>query len=162
MVDLAVATRATNAAVHVRGVIVENVIGQSMDPNPVDRQPIFPTLADRLELWIIFLNLAVAVHAHLGVRHVRMGGDFHEAVTITAIHPELGDMNIMRKRHRLDWLIADLRVFRRDVIPRGRGESANNQNTGDGHLQRQPVAPAWKKIRHKSADALVAPIQPTT
>jgi hypothetical protein len=28
-------------------------------------------------------------------------------------------------------------------------------------LKWQPVAPAWKEIRHKSADALTAQIQPT-
>ena len=32
---------------------------------------------------------------------IRMRGHIDEAVAITAIHPELRDVNIMRERHRL-------------------------------------------------------------
>jgi len=86
--------------------------------------------------------------------------DFDETVAITAIHPELGDVNIVRERHRLDRLVAHFGIFWRDVIPRRDGQSARDQNGGNGHLQRQPVAPAWEKIRHiKLADGLLEPLQ---
>src|SRR5216684_5194099 len=74
---------------------------------------------------------------------------FDKAVAVTAIHPELRNVNVVRERHRLDRLITDARVFRRHVVPRCRCQPADNDHTRDGHLQWQPIAPAWKKIRHK-------------
>ena len=58
------------------------------------------------------------------VRHIGLRGDFHEAVTIATIHTELCHVNIVRKRHRLGWLVSDFGVFRRGVIPRGSGQAA--------------------------------------
>src|SRR5712691_6331274 len=74
---------------------------------------------------------------------------FNKAVTIAAIHPELGHVNIVRKRHRLDRLITDPGIFWRYVIPRSRTQAARDQDAGNRHLQWQPIAPAWKKICHK-------------
>src|SRR6267143_2418287 len=74
---------------------------------------------------------------------------FDKAMAVAAIHPKLGDVNVVRERHRLDRLVADPRIFWRNVIPRGRGQSAGDQDASNRHLQRQPVAPAWKEIRHK-------------
>src|SRR6266480_3883895 len=79
---------------------------------------------------------------------------FDEAVAVTAIHPELGHVDIVRERHRLDRLIANAGIFWCDVIPGGRSKSARVQNPGYRHLQRQPVAPAWKEIRHKISGPL--------
>src|ERR1700737_1055067 len=99
----------------------------------------------------------MAVHAGLRVRQIRMRRDFDKAVAITAIHPELGHVDVVRKRHRLDRLIADAGIFWRDVIPRGRGQSAGDQDASNRHLQRQPVAPAWKEIRHKISGRPASP-----
>src|SRR6266513_902302 len=74
---------------------------------------------------------------------------FDKVMAITAIQPELGHVDVVRERHRLDRLITDTGIFWRNVIPGGRGQSARDQNAGDRHLQRQPIAPAWKEIRHK-------------
>src|ERR1700719_3247947 len=132
-----------------------------MDPDPVDRPPVFPTLADRLEFRVVLLHLGVAVHAKLGVRDIRMRRDFNEAVAVTAIHSELADVDVVGERHRLDRLVADLGVFRCNVIPSGGGQTADNQKAGYRHLKWQPVTPAWKEIRHRSADAPTARIQST-
>jgi len=75
---------------------------------------------------------------------------FDKAVAVAAIHPKLGNVNIVRERHRLDRLITDAGVFWGNVVPGGRGQSARDQNAGDSHLQREPVRPAWKEIRHKN------------
>jgi len=86
MIDRTVATETTDAPVHMRRVIVINVIDCAMDPHPVDRVAVVPALPHRLQFWIVLLNLRVAVHAGLGVRHVRLRRHLHEAVTIPAIH----------------------------------------------------------------------------
>src|SRR5229473_5648427 len=74
---------------------------------------------------------------------------FDKTVAITAIHPQLRNVDIVRERHRLDRLITDTGVLRRNVVPGRRSQAADNDHAGDGHLQWQPIAPAWKKIRHK-------------
>src|SRR5258707_1352679 len=74
---------------------------------------------------------------------------FDKAVAIATVHPELRHVNVVRERHRLDRLIADAGIFWRNVIPRGGGQSARDQDAGNRHLQRQPIAPAWEEIRHK-------------
>ena len=79
---------------------------------------------------------------------------FNKTVAITAIHSELRHVNIVRERDRLDRLITHARVLRRDVIPGRAGQPADDYGAADGDLERQPVCPAWKKIRHKTLSAL--------
>ena len=110
-----------------------------MNPNPVDRSSIFPTLSHRLELRIVLLHLTMAVHAKLCVRHIRMRGDFNKTVAITTIHSKLRNMNVVRKRYRLDRLITDLGIFRGDVISGAGGEAADYHHAADGQLQWQPI-----------------------
>ena len=128
--------------------IVINVIDRAIQPNPLDWLTAFPALLYWLQLGIVFRHLRVAVHARRSVGHVRLRGHFHEAVTIPAIHSELGHVNIVRKRHRLDRLISDLRVLRRGVIPCRASQTTDDYNHADGYLERYPIRPAWKEIRH--------------
>ena len=86
VIDRTVATETTDAPVHMRRVIVINVIDRAMDPHPVDWVARLPARPHWLQLWIVLLHLRVAIHAGLGVGHVRLRRHLHEAVTITAIH----------------------------------------------------------------------------
>ena len=97
------------------------------------------------------MHLGMTVHASLRVRQVRMRRDFDEAVAITAIHSELGNVNVVGKRHRLNRLITDARIFWRDIIPGGSGQSTDSDDGADGDLERQPIRPFWKKIRHNES-----------
>jgi hypothetical protein len=142
------ATEATDATVHVRRVIVINVINRAIEPHPFDGLTALPALLHRLKLWIVLCHLRVAVHARLRVRHIGLRGDFYEAVTVTTIHTELCHVNIVRKRYRLGRLVTDFGIFRRGVIPRGSGQATNNHNRADDHLDRYPIRPAWKEIGH--------------
>ena len=155
VIHLTVANGTADPAIHMRGVIVENVIGQAMNPDPLHRLPSFPARAHRLELRIVLLHLLMTRHACLRVRHIRVRRGFNKAVAITTIHPELGHVDIVRERHRLDRLVANFGVFRRDVIPGPGRQSADNHECGDGDFERQPICPARKKVRHKkSADSI--------
>ena len=92
-----------------------------------------------------------------------MGRHFDKAVTIATIHPELAHVNIVRERDRLDWLVAYAGIFGRGVIPGRCGQTGHNENSADRKLQREPVSPAWEKIRHKwSADARAVPLASPT
>ena len=121
---MSVATEAADAAVHVRRVIVINVIDRAIEPHPLDWLTAFPALLHRLQLGIVLSPLACGSSCTSRVGHVRLRGHFHEAVTIPAIHPQLCHVNIVRKRHRLGRLVSDFGVFRRGVIPRGSGQAA--------------------------------------
>lgn len=143
-----VAAEAADAAVHVRRVIVINVIDRAIEPHPFDRLAALPAILHRLKLWIVLCHLRVAVHARLRVRHIGLRGDFYEAVTVATIHTELCHVNIVRKRHRLGWLVTDFGIFRRGIIPRGSGQAADSHNRADDHLDRYPIRPARKEIGH--------------
>ena len=86
VIDRAVATETADAAVHVRCVIVINVIDRAMDPYPLDRVARSPACPNWLKLWVILLHLRMAVHTGLGVRDVRLRCHFYKAVTIPTIH----------------------------------------------------------------------------
>ena len=135
----AVATEATDAPVHMGRVVIIDVIDRAMEPHPLNRLARLPTVPDRLELRIIFLHLLVTRHAGLRIRHIRLRCDIDKVVAITAIHPQLGNVNVVRKRHRLDRLITDLGIFRGNVIPGAGGKAANNYHAADGQLERQPI-----------------------
>src|SRR6266550_9530135 len=121
----AVATEATDAPVHKGCVIVIDVIDRAMEPDPLNRLARLPTVPDRLKLRIIFLHLLMTRHAGLGVRHVGLRRDIDKAVAIPAIDSQLGNVNVVWKRYRLDRLVTDLGVLRGDVIPGGGGETAD-------------------------------------
>ena len=146
--DWSVATETADAPIYVSRMVVVNVIDRAIQPQPVDGLTALPAVLDRLQLWIVLGHLRMAVHARRSVGHVRMRGHFHETVTIPAIHPQLGHVNIVRKRHRLDRLVSDFCIFRCCVIPRGGGQAASNHNGADEELDRNPIRPAWKEIGH--------------
>ncbi len=146
--DWSVATETADAPIHVRRVVVINVIDRAIQPHPLDWFTAFPALLHRLQLGIVFCHLRMAVHACRCVGHVRVRGHFHETVTIPAIHPQLGYVNIVRKRHRLDRLISNFCVLRCGVIPCGPSQSTCNYNQADEQLDRYPIRPAWKEIGH--------------
>ncbi len=148
VVDGAVTAKTTDAAVDVRAVIVKNVVGRAMDLHPLDWVARFPAGAHRLELWIILLHLRMAVHARLGIGHIRVRRHLNKAVTVTAIHSQLRHVHIMRKRHRLNRLIPHPGVLWRHVIPCGCGQPTDRQDPANHQFDRHPVGPAWKKICH--------------
>ena len=148
MIDRAVTTETANAAVHVRRVIVVNVIDSAIDPHPLDRVLRFPALPHRFQLRIIFLYLRVAIHAGLSVRHIGMRRHFDKAVTIAAIHSQLGHMDVVWKRDWLDWFVTNFRVLRRPIIPGRRRQTTDHNDGTEEQFKRYPVGPAWKEVGH--------------
>ena len=139
MIDLAMTTGATDPAIYMRSVIVKNVVRETMDPDPLHRLSCFPTRPHRLELWIIFLHLLMTSHASLGVGHIRVRPDFDETVAITAVHSQLGHVNVVWERYGLNRLVTDLGIFRRHVIPGAGGQTAYDHEAANRQFERQPV-----------------------
>jgi len=90
----------------------------------------------------------MAIHAGLSVRHIGLCRHFHKAVTIAAIHSQLRNVDVVRKRHRLDRFVANLCVLWRSVIPGRCGQSTDRNGAADYQFQRYPVGPAWKEVGH--------------
>ena len=78
--------------------------------------------------------MQVCVFGTFGLRR-----DIDKAVAITAIHSQLGNVNVVRERHRLDRLVTDLGIFRRDVIPGAGGKAADYHHAANGQLEWQPI-----------------------
>ena len=133
LVDLAVAFHAANTTVHVGGVIEISVVWGLVNPNPWHRFTGSVALADRSEQRAGGLNDAMAVHARLRGRHIRMSGLVDVAMAITAIHPQLGNVFSVAKRHGLDRRVADPGILGRHVIgdARGRDPGENHQINDD-------------------------------
>ena len=131
VIDGAVATETAYAPIHVSRMVVVNVIDRAIEPHPFDGLTALPALLNGLQLGIVFCHLRVAVHACRSIGHVRMRSHLYEAVTIPAIHPQLINVNIVRKRHRLDRLISDFCVLRRGVIPCRTGQTTSDHNHAD-------------------------------
>ena len=72
-------------------------------------------------------------------------------MAVAAINSQLAIVDGVREPDGLDRLIADTRVFRRDVIPGRGGQTTNRHDGADRELEREPVRPAWKEIRHKKS-----------
>jgi len=124
VVHLAVATHTADAAIDVDGVIEIGKIRHLVDFHPVNRIPALPTLPHSGQFGIVGLNLRMAVHTGLRRRNIRVGRNLHIRVTITAIHPELCHMDIVRERHGLNRLVPRSHVFRRQIIPVKCGQCA--------------------------------------
>ena len=71
-------------------------------------------------------------------------------MAIAAIEAQLRHMDTVGKGHRLDRLIADPRVFGREIIGDCPGHSGSRQQRANNNIARQPVGPLWKNIRHLS------------
>src|SRR5439155_1478056 len=138
VIDRTVATETTDAPVHMRCVIVINIIDRAMDPHPLDWVARFPAHPHRLQLWIVLLHLGMAVHAGLCIGHIRVRRHLHKTMAIPAIHSQLRDVNVVRKRHRLYRLITDFGIFWRHVIPRPCGKSTNDHDAANHEFRRQP------------------------
>lgn len=130
LVHVAVAALAGNPPVYVGGVIEIDVVWSLVDAHPLDRLAVVSGIIDihRLVQWCqlraILLHVLVAVPTGIAGRHVRVPGDIHEGMAITAIKTELINVNLMRKRNRLRRLIANHLSLGRRVVTKGQNNTS--------------------------------------
>ena len=113
------AAHAAYAAIDMHGMIEKRKVRYLVDFDPIDWLPAFPARSHRGELRIVGLNLRVAVHTGLRRGNIRVGRNIHVRMAVPAVHTELGDMHLVRERHRLNRLIPRSHILRRQVIPVG-------------------------------------------
>ena len=127
-----------------------SVIGQAVDLHPRDRLPCLPAVSDSSQARTIRQDfaLAVAIDAGLGGRKVRVTGYLYEAMAVAAVHPELLHVQGMGEGYWLIGLIADASVLRREIVPDPESDGSTDHQAADKQLERKPIGPSGKEIRH--------------
>jgi len=90
----------------------------------------------------------MAVHAGLGRRNVRDGGNLDRGVAIPAIETELADVELMAIRDGLSRTVAHVRVPRRKEVPDARDGDRRDEDAHDGDDDRELVPPCGKNLGH--------------
>lgn len=125
LVDLPMAFVATHAAIHMHGVVEINIVRRLVNPHPGNRFPALETCADRRKQGAVRFYGAVATHAHVGGRDVRVFRNLHVCVAVAAVDPKLSRMQAVFERHRLIGRVTDTRVFRGRII----GDASQSDRT---------------------------------
>ncbi len=133
VINLAVAMDATDAAVHVGGVIEVSIVGQAMNLEPGNGLAGLGAFADQGQTGVVFENLVVAVHAGGGSGDIGIPGFFNRAVAVTTVHAHLADVDRVRKSHGLNGLIADVGVFGGEIVPDSSGEARSKEEHAKHH-----------------------------
>jgi len=110
-----------------------NVVGKHVNVHPlhgVIRCPAFP---DGEQLCGLSLDLRMTVHAGLSRRDIGVSRNLDVGVTILAVQPQLANMKRVTIRNRLLGLVADVRVFRGEVIP-DKKDGEHSSGCGPGFL----------------------------
>lgn len=148
LVDLTVTLDAADAAVNVARVIKISVVGGFMNPNPRYRFTASVAIANGREQRARGLDDTMAIHARLGGRHIGMSGLVDVTVAIAAIHPQLGDVFSVAKRHGLDGRVADPGVLRGHVVGDACGRDPREHHQINDDLQRELISRFRENIRH--------------
>ena len=150
LVHFAVALNATDAAIHVHGVIEIGEVGQLVDLNPRNGSVVRRAFADRREAIVSREHLVMAIHANAGTRNVRIPRLLDIVMAIAAINAELVGVNGMREKNRLLRLITDICVFRGEIVGNPTDRRGGKQRQADQNEGRQLIRPLWKNIRHST------------
>ena len=151
LVDRAMARRAANPLVNVNAVVEVDVIGQAVDPDPLDRLICPVAFANRFEIANVAKENRMAIHA--GFRRGNTGErrSFDARVTVTTVDAVIANMVLVAKLH---WLLArhalvgDVRRARKKQDA-GQGKSAER----DRYKQTKPrnkICTTMKNLCHVS------------
>tara|TARA_R110002072_G_scaffold35608_3_gene105235 strand:+ start:8071 stop:8799 length:729 start_codon:yes stop_codon:yes gene_type:complete len=140
LVDASVAGNATDARIHVCGVIEVNEFRQVVNSLPSNAAAGFPALVDWCQAGFVGVNRTqsgltvlsgrrVTVHAGCRWRHSSVGGIKNGVVAIPTIHFQLSRVNRVTEWDRLSRLIAHVESLRvRDQSTHGSGVHASANN----------------------------------
>lgn len=145
-VDGSVTLHTTDAPIHVNRMVEIDIVRRFMDLNPWNRFPRLSAVPHQCQLRIVFQNLIMAIHAGRCAGNIGIPGFLHAVMAITAVKAELARVNTMRKRHRLDRLITNARVFRGEIIGKARGDAAANQQGANKNFRGKPIRPLGKNV----------------
>jgi hypothetical protein len=126
VVDVAVASDATDSAIHVNRVIEVDVVRGFMNPDPRNRIARLPRLANGGKLGTLGFDLSVAVHAGLGGWNIGVGGFFNSRMAVATVHSKLIHMKRVIECDGLGRLITDSSVFWSKIVGHPRYNTCRN------------------------------------
>src|SRR5688572_15062009 len=88
----------------------------------------------------------MAVHAGLGGRNVRDGGNLDRGVTVAAVETKLADVELVTVRDGLNGAVAHVRVLRGKEVPDARDRESRTETAHDGRHDRESVPPRGKNL----------------
>ncbi len=142
LIHVAMAALTGNPAIDVGGVIEFHVIRCLVNTYPFDRFAIVTCelrvhrAMKRRQLWTIRLHVLVAVPTGIPGRNIRVPGHIHKRVTVTAIKPELIDVDFVGKRNGLLRLIAYNLSLRSRVIGKCQSHSGTDSSEAKCDFER--------------------------
>ena len=151
LVDRAMARRAADSLIDVNTVIEIDVVGEAVNPDPLNRFVGFEAIADRFEIIDIVEENGVAIHAGFCGRNSRVGGSFDAGVTVTTVDAIIADVVLVAELDGLlpgDALVGDVRRTRHKQHT-GQGKSAKH----NGYEQTKPrnkIHTTMKNLCHVS------------
>jgi len=148
VVNVPMASDATDATIHVHRMIEVDVVGSFMNSDPRNRIAGLPRLAYGSKFRALGFDLSVAVHAGLGGWNIGVGGFFNSRMAVATVHSKLIHMEGVIESHGLGGLITDSCVFWGKIVGHPRDNAGRNDGETDQDFDRQPVAKAGKYIGH--------------
>ena len=136
LVDPSVTFHTTDAAGDMDGMVEINVIRGDVNLHPGNGGVIGGAFANDGQARIVFQDLIVAVHAGGSRGNIGHPGFIHVAVAVTTVDAQLSGMDLVRKRHRLNRLVTDAVIFRRDIDRHACGHGSPHQRGTNAQRQR--------------------------
>lgn len=159
-IDTSVTRHAADAVIHVRGVIEEHEVGQTVYPLPSDRLVGEPTVSDGRELWARRPHLRMAIHAARCRWDAREGSLERALVAVDASDAVVARMMPMIE---LDRLLQRLALAGRISRPRPRDHERRNPDDRSAEgADREPeklIGVARKEVHARAGRAVQCPRQ---
>lgn len=149
LVDPAVTLDATDAAIHVHGVVKINIIRNLVDLDPANRFAGFDAPFDQSQGGTFGLHDTVTVPTGIGRRHVGVSRTIDEVVAIAAIHTEdriRSGMQGVIKGHGLIRRITDIEIFIGGVFVHRRDDDHTRNQQTDQNLERGGIDGTGEEI----------------
>jgi hypothetical protein len=93
----------------------------------------------------------MTVHAGFSGRHVSVRRNINRPVTIATIHAKIAGMQFVAVCNRLIRTIADIRVFRRAIVPKQKNDHNKRTNRAEGGKKRRSIRPTGKKLSQNAS-----------
>lgn len=139
LIDTAMARHTTDAYVEMNRVIEERVVGKLVHAHPFDRLTRAEAFTHRLETRRVLLYDRMATHARLRWRNHRLRRTFDVRVAVATIDAKLTRVQSVAIRDRLNRLVPDLKIRRREVVPKDERDCAAADNRSYGEDEREDV-----------------------
>ena len=134
--------------VGVNGVAELGVVRELVNLDPLNGLASGPAFTDWEQLEGLGPNLAVAVHARLRSRDIRVGRFLHIRVAVLAADAQFASVKAVAVFNRLLGSVTDVRVLWREIIPDKKdGEDAACKRPGEGQV-REYVRLSGEYLRH--------------